>query len=131
MKSPFRHLGLLVCCITVGGLLRVWTINHNSLWFDEVFSRNVAVVGDIPTIAINGVAGDVHPPLYFMLLDAWVRITGDSVVALRWLSALLIMLAMPAVYHLGRLLFNEQAGLFALALCVLSPFQIYYAQEAR
>lgn len=117
--------------LVVGAWLRVWSIGHNDLWFDEVFSRNVAVLSDVLTIARNGVAGDVHPPLYFMALSLWVRVAGESAVSLRMLSALFALLALPACYHLGRLLFNARAGQIALALAALSPFQIYYGQEAR
>lgn len=124
-------LSLILVLVILGGWLRVWRIGSQSLWFDEVFSRNVAVMSDIPTIARDGVAGDVHPPLYFMLLNVWTHFVGDSAVALRMLSALIALLALPAYYHLGRLLFDRRTGTIALLLGAISPFQIYYAQEAR
>ena len=126
-----KHFTLIIGLLLVGAFLRIWHIGANSLWFDEVFSRNVAVDSDAATIARDGVAGDVHPPLYFMLLSGWVRIAGDSDVALRFLSALLMILTLPAFYHLGRYAANERVGLLMLGLGVISPFQVYYAQESR
>ncbi len=126
-----RNLAALLVLTVLAGWLRVWNIGAQSLWFDEVFSRNVAVDSDIGSILRNGVAGDVHPPLYFILLNGWVRLTGDSEIGLRMLSVLLALLSLPAFYHLARLMFGERAGLIALGLAVLSPFQTYYAQEAR
>ncbi len=126
-----RRLALLLVLTVLAGWLRVWNIGNQSLWFDEVFSRNVAIEPNLWAIAQNGVAGDVHPPLYFMLLNGWEHLTGQSEVALRMLSALIAMLGVPAFYHFARLLFDERVGLVALALGVIAPFQVYYAQEAR
>jgi hypothetical protein len=121
----------LLFCVIFGGWLRIWQINSQSLWFDEVFSRNVAVNSALGSILTDGVAGDVHPPLYFALLNLWAKFTGDSAVALRMLGALLILCSLPAIYHLGRLLFNGQTGRIALLMAALLPFQIFYAHEAR
>ncbi len=131
MKQTPKRLGLILLCLIIGGYLRVWRIGSQSLWFDEVFSRNVAVGSDILSIVRDGVAGDVHPPLYFASLNLWVALTGDSDVALRMFGALTALLALPAFYHLAKLMFGERAGLIALALAAISPLQVYYAQEAR
>lgn len=122
---------LLIALVLVASILRSAAVGLNSLWFDEVFSRNVAVGSDALTIAREGVAGDVHPPLYFMLLHGWVRLTGDSDVAMRMLSVFTMILTLPAYYHLARLLFNQSIGLLTLMLAVISPLQIYYGHEAR
>jgi len=122
----------LVFALTIAGSwLRIIGINGQSLWFDEVFSRNVAVQLSIPSILRDGVAGDIHPPLYFVLLNAWVHLGGDSAVSLRLLSALYAILTLPAIYQLARLMFGQRAGLIALAFAAFSPLQIAYAQEAR
>jgi 4-amino-4-deoxy-L-arabinose transferase-like glycosyltransferase len=122
---------LLVALLLIGSGLRLLSIDQDSLWFDEVFSQRVAVGGDALSIAREGVAGDVHPPLYFMLLHGWVRLMGDSDFALRLLSVLTMILTLPAYYHLGRRLFDGRVGLVALALAVVSPLQINYSHEAR
>src|SRR5450432_708387 len=118
--------------LIIGCWLRVWGIGVNSLWFDEVFTRNVVVYNhSLFDIARSQVLMDLHPPLYFVLLAAWTRMAGDSEVSLRMLSALIAMLGIPAFYHIGRLLFNRRTGTIALILVALSPLQIYYGQEAR
>ena len=132
--QPFtnrRRLGWLLALLLLGVGVRLIGLTTSSLWFDEVFSRNVAVQTSLNLIVYDGVAGDVHPPLYFVLLYGWVHLTGDSVLALRVFSALLSILTLPAIFFLARRLFGVRAGTIALALAVLSPLQIYYAQEAR
>lgn len=122
---------LLLIILIVGAWLRVYGLSIHSLWFDEVFSQRVVSLFDPISLFQNGVAGDVHPPLYFALLWFWVRLTGESVVALRMLSVLIALLALSACYHLARLLFNRRAAVLALILAAFSPYQVYFAQETR
>jgi uncharacterized membrane protein len=126
-----KRLPLLLLLLIIGAWLRVYGLNIHSLWFDETFSQRVVSLFDPISLFQNGVAGDVHPPLYFALLWLWVQFVGESVVALRMLSVLIALLALPACYHLARLLFNERAALLALILAVFAPYQVYYAQETR
>lgn len=126
-----QPLHLLLALLIIGAWLRVYGLSIHSLWFDEVFSQRVVHLFDPIALFQNGVAGDVHPPLYFALLWLWVQLTGESVVALRMLSVLIALLALPACYHLARLLFNRRAALLALILAALAPYQVYYAQETR
>ncbi len=130
-RAQPRSLRLLLILLIIGAWLRVHGLSIHSLWFDEVFSQRVVSLFDPISLFQNGVAGDVHPPLYFALLWLWVQLTGESVVALRMLSVLIALLALPACYHLARLLFNRRAAALALTLAVFAPYQVYYAQETR
>jgi uncharacterized membrane protein len=130
-KSKSASVYLLLTLVVLGAWLRFGGLTRNSLWFDEVFSQRVARDSDLLTIARDGVAGDVHPPLYFMLLHLWVRLVGDSVLAMRALSAILSLLMLPACYWLTRLLAGKRAAILALGLAALLPVHINYAAEAR
>src|SRR5215468_7969746 len=125
-----QSVGLILVVLILGCWLRVWRIGANNLWFDEAFTRDVVVYGDIGGF-LRGDIGDLHPPLYFSALHLWVKTAGDSETSLRLLSAFAAMLALPAYYHAGRLMFNRRAGTIALILGALSPLQMYYAHEAR
>ncbi len=71
-------------------------------------------------------------PLYFVLARFWVRGFGDSVAAVRSLSAVFSLLALPCLYWLCLELFNSPlVGWVAVALIAVSPLQVVYAQEAR
>lgn len=129
--SSRRFLALVLLALMLGCLLRVWGIAHESLWFDEVFSQRIATQTSPGSLLIEGVAGDVHPPLYFFLLTLWVRLAGDSELALRLPSAFCMMLALPGMYHLARLLFTRRVALIALGLGAICGFQTYYGHEAR
>jgi len=126
-----RNWTVILLVLMLGCLLRIWTIGKSSLWFDEAFTRDAAHYSDPLSLLQQRDIGDTLPPLHLALLSAWWRITGDSEVSLRMLSALFGMLAIPAYFHLGRLMFGELAGTIAVTLGALSPMAIAYAQEVR
>ena len=73
-----------------------------------------------------------HVPLYFVAARVWLQVFGDSVGAIRSLSAVLSVLALPCLYWLCCELFQSPfVGWMAMALFAISPFQVLYAQEAR
>lgn len=109
--------------------LRVYRLGASSLWNDEGTSVTVAQ-RDLGTIARDA-AHDIHPPLYYWLLHGWLRLAGTSEAGVRFLSALLGVTLVALIYALGRLLAGQRAGLVAALLAAISPFQVYYSQEAR
>jgi uncharacterized membrane protein len=73
-----------------------------------------------------------HVPLYFLLTRLWLDLWGSSVVAIRSLSVIFSLLAIPCLYYLCLELFtSDRVGKVAVLLMAVSPFYIAYAQEAR
>ncbi|MEH1942235.1 MAG: glycosyltransferase family 39 protein [Nostoc sp.] len=74
-----------------------------------------------------------HPPLYYVIARLWMQIFGNSVTAIRKLSAFISLLVFPCVYWLCRELFNVPLSVpgVAIALMAISPIQLVYAQEAQ
>ncbi|MBD2499630.1 glycosyltransferase family 39 protein [Anabaena azotica] len=71
-------------------------------------------------------------PLYFIIARFWVEIFGNSVVAIRCLSALISLLVFPCLYWFCQELFNViSLPILAIALMANSPIPLVYAQEAR
>ncbi|MEM1369132.1 MAG: glycosyltransferase family 39 protein [Cyanobacteria bacterium P01_H01_bin.15] len=73
-----------------------------------------------------------HPPLYYFGAYFWSQLFGYSVLQHRLFSAVISLLAFPALYWLCQELFGSPwiAGL-TVALFAVSPFHLLYAQEAR
>ena len=83
---------------------------------------------------VRGLAQDEpqHPPGYYVLARLWVSWFGDGIATLRLLSALLGLLALPAMWWLAHeLLGSRRAAWTAVVLLAVSPFSVLYAQEAR
>jgi uncharacterized membrane protein len=80
---------------------------------------------------------DNHPPLYFVLAHLWQNFwgAGEGYIDLgiaRSLSALLGVMAIPAMYALGRIAFKSRfIGQGAAVMMAVSPYGIFLAQDAR
>jgi len=110
-------------------LLRCFRLGHQSFWFDEVFSLSV-VQGALSDLLRLALKDAVHPPLYYFVLYPFYHLSASEFVV-RLPSALFGVAAVPLIYELGRRCLNERVGLVAALIALFSPFQIYYAQEAR
>jgi len=88
--------------------------------------------GLIDTIKSLAVEDPQHSPLYYIMARYWVQWLGNSVAAIRSLSALISLLVFPCIYWLCLELFGASlVGWIAVVLIAVSPFHVLYAQEAR
>lgn len=109
--------------------LRVYQLGAQSLWYDEGMS--VALAGrSLATIARNA-ANDIHPPLYYWLLAMWLPFAGNSEFAVRWPSVAAGTALVAGLVVLGRRLWTPKVGYLAAGLATISPYLIWYSQEAR
>lgn len=128
-----RDLWLLVLILLFGTAARLINIDLLSLWIDEGFTWNLTQYAD-PALILRQ---DVHPPLYFALVDVWVELTGTSVLAMRYLSLLPSVLSIAVVYRVAQELARQTGwnaagvGLVAALLLALTDAEIFLAQEVR
>ncbi|MBI5671284.1 MAG: glycosyltransferase family 39 protein [Chloroflexi bacterium] len=114
--------------LTIGLTARLPLLNE-SLWYDESFSLTVS---RLPLEKLPAaIAGDVHPPLYYMLKWTWAHLTGDSAWMFRLPDLALGLVAICLMYRLARHIAGERVGLTAALLMALTPAAIYYSTEAR
>jgi uncharacterized membrane protein len=121
----------LLVIILIGLFLRVYDLGTQSIWYDESSSVWIAKMSFLSQVVQATRSFELAPPLYFIILHYWIALFGTSEVALRSLSALFGVLAIPVIYVLGRRLFNDEVGLLAALILALSSFNIWYSQEAR
>lgn len=120
----------LAALLLGGAALRFATLGAQSYWFDEAQAAHE--LGRSFGSMVHGLlAKETNPPLYFVLGWVWGHIFGTGEVALRSLSALAGVAAIWLAYACGRELVSRSAGLVAAALVAISPFMIWYSQEAR
>lgn len=124
-RWPFTLLLLLGISLVV----RVWRLDQKNLWLDEAWSWNQTTkpVWDL----IVSVAGNIHPPLYYVLLKGWTWIFGDSPAGLRSLSVLASLLALLLAFRLGSGYLPRPTLYAVLLWLAVSPHMLFYAQEAR
>ena len=109
--------------------VRFHALDAQSLWNDEGNSLRLAE-RSVPDL-IDAAGRDIHPPGYYLALKGWIALAGEGELGLRSLSALEGVLAVALTVALGRMLFGRAAGTLAGLLVTLSPFAVYYSQEAR
>lgn len=131
LERARREHFLLVGIVLVAFVLRAYALGAESLWYDEVYTARVVLDRGIGNILLVHPFQDVHPPLYYAMLWIWTRVTGVSAVSMRALSLLASVATVPFVYAIARRLYDRRAGVLAALLFSLSPFYVYYAQEAR
>ena len=129
MQRSLWRLAALALLLVLALALRLYRLDGQSLWNDEGTSVALAA-RDLATITRNA-AHDIHPPLYYYALHFWVKLWGNSEVAVRSLSALYGALTVLIVYGLARRLYGWRVAIVAGALAAISPLQVYYSQEAR
>ncbi len=116
-------------------------VARSDLWADEVLSVNIA---GLPLSDLQeALRHDGAPPLYYVLLHAWMAIFGTGNEAARSLSGVFAVAALVPAWYAGRRLDERRisAGLQAagtrtvawasVLLLAASPFAIQYATEAR
>ena len=114
--------------LVLATILRLWNLGAESAWIDEAYSIELAKhsFGQI----IQGTAADQHPPLYYLLLNLWLRI-GASIAHARLLSVLLGVISVGQILHFGYKTGGVFIGLIAGLLVALSPVHVWYSQEIR
>jgi uncharacterized membrane protein len=130
-RPPSRVTQAVVLAIVLVAAtgLRLHHLGTESLWLDEAFSVQIAQT-DAHRIVV-ATTDDVHPPLYYLLLEAWLPIAGTSDADARLLSVLFSLGIVVAGWAMARHLAGPRVALFAAATLAILPIQIEFAQEAR
>jgi mannosyltransferase len=129
VKQPRLWMGLVAGILTALALMiRLIGLGAESGWIDEAYS---IVLARYPiSQIIHGTAADQHPPFYYLLLHIWMQF-GTSVPYARLFSALLGTLNVVQVLVIGWKIGGERLGIGAALLVNISPFHVWYSQEAR
>ncbi len=116
--------------LAVAALFRFALLGHNSIWFDEAYVAKVALS---PWQAIPAVlrTAEFHPPLYYLLMKAWITVTGLQEATLRFPSACFGVLTVLLTYALMRRISTHAVSLLSAGLVAVSPFAVMAGQNAR
>lgn len=115
--------------LLVSAATRFYELSAPAIWSDEAFSLLLSKLP--PDQIIAHAIQDVHPPLYYLVLHAWMVFFGESVFAARSLSALAGVGTVLLGMWLLRLLSTSRASLLGGGLLALLPMAVRYSQEIR
>ena len=122
--------GALFVVVLLGLLLRIYHIDHQSIWYDEAFSLTVSRLS-LSEITNKLIQDFVHPPLHYFALHAWFELFGFGTLQARLMSAAFSTFAVVMIYLLTTYLFGHRAALFSALLLAVSQLGVMYSQEAR
>ena len=128
---PRLTLGLAVGLLLLSFGLRTVQLGAEELTFDEVGSFSIAARGVLGTLSYVSGAIREHPPFYYLLLSPWMRISGTTEFAIRFLSVIVGVTTVAALYRLSRAVGGPAFALLAAGLLGLSPFHIRISRDAR
>jgi 4-amino-4-deoxy-L-arabinose transferase-like glycosyltransferase len=72
-----------------------------------------------------------HPPAYYAMMLAWVKLFGTDIVTLRLPSVLFGIASIFLIYLLGSCEEGKATGLLAAAMLALNGLHIFWSQAAR
>jgi uncharacterized membrane protein len=121
-----RAIRLLPAILILGIALRLWGLDAQSFTMDEITELEISRTSFAGAIT----AADGLPPLYSVLLHAWLRVGGTPDNA-RWLSLIIGVVTLPAMYRLGRQHGGQTVGIFSALLLAIAPLHVWYSQELR
>ena len=120
---------LLSVFTVLGFALRIFHIDFQSLWIDELLVILKAEQKSLLEI-IEASKVDVHPPLYDYLIHFWIYF-GKTAATLRFFSLIFGVGSIPVIYLVGKKIYDEKVGLTAAFILTIWPFSIWYSQEVR
>ncbi len=126
--SRWAIVALLFALTAASALLRTRQLNFY-YWVDEGISVGISShhLSQLPSLLRE----DGSPPLYYLLLHAWMQIWGRSETATHVLSLIWALAAIPVAYWAGSSVFDRRTGTYCAVLAAGLPFLTSYAQETR
>lgn len=122
-----RTLALIAIALAIGLLLRVPGMLQ-SLWLDEIFRTRLGLATDRLWWLLFY---DVHNPLYNALMWVWIRVAGDSEIAVRLPSLIASIALIALIWRWAAARFGVLAGSVAGLWLLVSPVAVWYSTEAK
>src|SRR5579884_3431902 len=95
--------------LLLAAAVRFWGLGSQDLWGDEAFSVMTAL-GPVRNLLGSLMTGEPHPPLYPLVLAAWLRVAGHAELVARLPSAWLGIFGVAAAMALARNFAEEERG---------------------
>lgn len=116
---------VLSVVIGLGTALRFWNLGDWSFWIDEAFT-----VRDAQRFSFNNWQS-IPNPIPYLAVKLSIVLAGNSEWGSRLIPCVVGIASIPAIFGLGRTLFNWQVGLLSSAFVACSSWQLFWSQNAR
>jgi 4-amino-4-deoxy-L-arabinose transferase-like glycosyltransferase len=119
----------VVLIVLLGVGLRSYQLDYN-FDGDEIFSVRATSgsLGHLFRVALEDVS---HPPLYYLVLHAWLKCFGASEAVVRLPSIVFSVFFLASLLWAALRVASYFSALLAMLLCSVSPFFVFYGEQAR
>ena len=123
-----REFVLCGAVFLLGFILRVYRLGYQSFWTDEILTYSISRLqpGEILTTHM----GRNFPPLYYLIVHPLLKF-GSHESLLRFPSLVFGSLCIPLLYLVLRKWQGKTVALTGAIIMAISPFHVWYSQEAR
>ncbi|MFO0973991.1 MAG: hypothetical protein U1A27_11210 [Phycisphaerae bacterium] len=122
---------LTLAVMVAAGGFAAWGAQYYTVFDDEAFSlqRYVLPLSELVPGLWRGVEPD--PPLYYVLQHAWIGLFGVRPLALRGLSIVAFVAAIPVLRGAAEQWWGARAARYAVVLAGLHPLHLFFGFAAR
>lgn len=126
--SKNRNTFLFLAIFAIGAGLRVFRLDYQSFWNDELLTlKNIGV--SFVQLITQPRDPNIMPLFYFFIHP--LKGLENQEFWLRLVPMVFGCITIILVFFVGRNLLGKRVGLFGAFLIAISPFHIWYSQEAR
>ena len=133
LKSVFRShftAWTLAVVLVLAAVLRLYHLEHQSLWIDEIASMLGASPEQTWTNMMLYSRHD-QPPAFFVLLHYWFKLFPFNDFSGRLMSVVVGLTSIIAIFFLGKEVKDNRTGLIASFITSFSYIHILFSQEVR
>lgn len=131
-EKPLYHYGILTAIILLAAALRFFKLGEWSMWIDEIYTINRAQIHfSNPIQVIQNLPNTLWLPISVILTNIVLSSLGITEWSARLVSALIGIVSIPILYFITRRIFNTVVALILALLLAISPWHIYWSQNAR
>ena len=130
-RKTYLNIWTWLIILGVAFGLRLLFVQYD-IWYDEACSWFTAIQSFPKGIIDNLLTIDLqHSPLYFFGLHFWIKLFGDSEVAMRMLSLIFGVATVPMVYLVASKLTSKLNATLATAISAVAPLLVFFSVEIR
>jgi mannosyltransferase len=128
-----KHKYLILALIFFLGLfLRIYNLNEESFWLDEVITARFIQQDSLPNVIEAVTEINTYSPAIFIIMFYWTKLFGLSEFTLRLVPALIGAFTIPLMYIVTKKISKDVfISLFASFILAINRVHIYHSQDSK